>query len=261
MDNMLKIPTQCPSCNGPLEITGEYLMCISSDICPDQIVGRIINWLNNLNILEWGSKLVERLVETNKVKTIVDLYKLSIDDLAGIERMGEKSAAKCHKILWEHNPLSLESFIGGLSIPMVGSTIIKLLIDDGYDSLDKIVGIKKEDLLKIKGLGPAKSESIYNGLKRNSFIIGGLLDVGIKIKEKIMGKLSDKSFALTGKMEHKRKDLEDLIIKNGGSIKSVGRNLTYLVINDLESTSSKTISAKKLGTTLINELELLNMIK
>jgi DNA ligase (NAD+) len=253
-------PVECPSCGGRTKMYGENLMCINTDTCPAQKVGRVKNWINSLNILEWGETMLERLVETEKVSNIVDLYKLSVEDLASLERMGDKSAKKCFEILWNHNPIPLELFIGSLSIPMIGSSTIKLIADAGFDSLDKILAASKEDFSNIKGLGPVKSESLFVGLKRNKEIISGLLSVGIKIKPKIFGSLSGKSFCFTGTMKNKRKILEDIVVKNGGSNKSVGKELNFLVIDDVASTKSKAVAARKLGIKFISEDDFLEMI-
>lgn len=254
-------PKECPSCTGPTEMRGENLICISTDVCPAQKVGRIKNWISSINILEWGDALLERLVDSGKVSTIADLYKLSIDDLASMERMGARSAAKCFETLWAHNPIPLELLLGSLSIPMVGSSTIKFVMDSGYDSLDKFLLISEGSLHKVKGLGPIKSNSLFVGLKRNQELIGALLAAGIKVKEKIVGPLTGKSFCFTGTMKNKRKSLEDLVVQNGGQNKSVGRELGYLVIDDVNSSTSKASAARKLGTKLISEDDFMKMCK
>lgn len=255
-----KVPKKCPACGGPVEMRGENLMCLSTDTCPAQRVGRIKNWINNINILEWGESLIEKLVEAGKVDTVADLYKLSIDDLASMERMGQKSAKNCYDSLWSHNPIPLELFLGSLSIPMVGSSTIKMVIEANFNSLDKIMAASVKDFSGVKGLGPIKSEFLYEGLKRNKKIIRELLEK-IKIQEQIVGEFTGKSFCFTGTMKNKRKVLEDMVIKNGGSIKSVGSSLSYLVIDDPDSGTSKATAAKKLGIKLISEEEFLAMLE
>ena len=76
-----------------------------------------------------------------------------------------------------------------------------------------------------------------------------------------MGNLTGKSFCFTGKMFNKRNDLENMVKENGGEVKSVGRTLSYLVIDDVNSGTSKATAAKKLGTTLISEEQFLEMCK
>ena len=83
-----KAPTHCPECGGFTKIDGENLMCTNTQFCRAQIVGRIKNWIKELNLLEWGDTLVEKLVESKKVVTVDDLYKLSVADLSAIRSHG-----------------------------------------------------------------------------------------------------------------------------------------------------------------------------
>jgi DNA ligase (NAD+) len=254
-------PSNCPECNHSLVTEGEYILCPNIDSCPKQITGRIENWVNQLNLLEWGSTLIGRLVEEGLVKDISDLYKLTADQLSNIDRMGKKSADKCLKILWDNAQISLENFLGGLSIPMVGSSIIKMVISGGYDTLDLIQSATMQQLEDVNGLGPAKAESLYQGLIKNKELIDKLLLIGVSIKEKPTGKLVGKSFAITGTLSMKRAELEKLIEDNGGVVKSsISKDNSFLIINDTASTSSKAVNAKKNGVKLISEKQLLEMI-
>lgn len=255
------VPNKCPVCNGPTKTQGENLMCESTDTCNAQVVGRILNWISSLNILEWGSALVERLVEAGKLITIADLYKLSIEDLAVLDRMGKKSATKCFASLWSHNPIPLEIFLGSISIPMVATSTIKMIMDGGYDTLEKMFSITEEQLNLINGLGPVKSKSFLAGIKRNKNMIMELLELGLKVQDSITGVFTNKSLNFTGTMINKRKTLEDLVIKNGGQIKSVGKTLSYLVIDDVNSTTDKAVSARKFNIKMISEEEFLKMAK
>jgi DNA ligase (NAD+) len=265
----ITIPTRCPACEGQTEMQGENLVCVSVDTCPAQVVGRIKNWINHLNILEWGDTLIERLVQSGKVVSIPDLYKLSIEDLMSIERMGQRSAEKCFNILWSEPAIPLATLLGSLSIPLASTSTIEMIIDAGYDTLDVILALTEEQLRSIKGLGPVKAASVFNGLKRNKDLIFELLKQGICIKENNMsdttnvnGKLSGKSFVLTGKMLHPRKELEAMIEANGGTHESgVRKTTTHLVIADPNSTSTKAVAARKAGITLISEEELLGMME
>ena len=253
-------PTHCPSCGSLLKMQGEYIICPNTNVCPAQVEGRLHNWIKELNILEWGQALISKLVELKLVNTVADLYKLSVDDLAKIDRMGKKSATNCYNSLWSHNPVPLELFIGGLSIPLIGSSTIKLLMDEGYNTLDKILALSEEQICDVKGLGPARSSSLHNGLKRNKEVIGDLMKSGIKIQEQVVGgKLYGLSFAFTGAAAHKRDDLEAMVEKHGGTVKGVGKTLTYLVIADPSSTSSKAVKARTYGCKLISESELFVM--
>lgn len=255
-------PSECPVCKGKTEMVGENLTCTNTDTCPAQVVGRIKNWIKELNLLEWGDTLVERLVETGKVTNVADLYKLTVDDLANIERMGEKSAKKCFNLLWANAEIPLEVFIGALSIEMIGKSSIKLIMENGCDTLEKFGQLKAEHFEQVPGIGPIKAKSLENGLKKNQQLILDLLDNGVKIKSIVIGKLTGKSFAITGSLSIKRAEVEKMITDNGGTVKSsVGKGLNYLIIADPQSTSSKAQSARKLGTILIDEKQFLEMIE
>ena len=260
--SIFSLPTECPSCGGTVEMNGENLVCISTDICPAQISGRIANWVNGLNILELGDTLITRLVDTGTINNISDLYKLSIDDLAGLDRMGEKSATNVYNSIWSHNPIPLDQFLGSLSIPLVGASTIKMLMENGLDTLDKILAATQNQFVAIKGLGPAKSKSLFTGLIRNKHIIEEIIKMGIEIKTQVEGKLTGMKICITGKTNNKRADLAKMIEDNGGIFaKSVGKDTTHLVLAAEDSTSIKAMKAQSLGTKLINEEQLLGMME
>ncbi|MCZ2222493.1 MAG: NAD-dependent DNA ligase LigA [Chitinophagales bacterium] len=259
--SIAKAPENCPSCNSKLFLDGENLHCINYD-CQAQIIGRIKNWISGLNILEWGDTLVEKLVLSNKVKDISDLYKLSIGDLSSIDRMAEKSATKCFNIIWNNSIIDLEIFLGSLSFPLIGRSTIKMITSSGLDTLEKILNCNLEDLEKINGVGPIKARSLFDSLKVNKVLIDKIINNGVKIKEKTIGKFTGKRFVFTGKMENKRQDLEQIVIDNGGEVKSsISKDVNYLVIADPNSGSSKAIAARKNGTLCISEKEFLEMVK
>lgn len=255
-------PTTCPECGGVVEMVGENLNCTNIVSCPAQVIGRIKNWVKELNLLEWGDSLVERLVQTGKVTKVSDLYKLSIDDLANIDRMGKKSAQKCYDILWQAIEIPLEVFLGALSIPMIGGTTIKLIMNAGCDTLERFGQLQDSQFEEVPGVGPIKAKSLANGLKTNQALILELLDNGVKIKPVISGKLTGKSICFTGSMKTKRPVLEKMAADAGGDVKnSVSKGLTYLVIADPSSTSSKAVAARKLGTILFSEEDFLDLVK
>lgn len=255
---------KCPSCNSILIFNGEYLQCVNKQDCRAQIEGRILVWLDSLGIKEWGARLIDRLVDSGKVKTIADLYKLSINDLSGIERMGKKSAKTCYDILHTNKEISLEVFLGGLSIPMIGQSTIKAIMSNNVNSLEQFIKLASvpSSFESINGVGPIKAESLANGLLKNKQLIQDILDAGVTIKEKIIGKLTNKSVTFTGTMVNKRQVLEKMVIDAGGVVKnSVTKDLNFLVIADTNSQSSKAVAARKNGTTLISENEFLELIK
>ncbi|MGI0058201.1 MAG: helix-hairpin-helix domain-containing protein [Nitrosotalea sp.] len=261
MKDYFVIPTNCPICNSLLVSSGEYLLCDNFD-CPARIKGRILNWITELGLKEWGNELVQKLVDAKKVTTITDLYKLQVSDIANLDRLGEKTAKKCLDILWDNTEVSLEVFLGALSIPLIGQSTIKAIIKAGCDNIEKFGQLDANAFSQVAGVGPVKAQSLADGLKANQQIILDLLANGVKIKDITIGKLTGKSFAITGTLSIKRAELEKMIADNGGEVKnSVGKGLSYLIIADPQSTSSKAQAARKLGTVLIDEKQILDLIK
>jgi len=257
-----KVPTHCPECNRIVDMQGENLVCTNTAKCPAQIVGRLKNWIKELNVLEWGDTLIQKIVDAGKVNTVADLYKLTVDDLAGVDRMGKKSAQKCYDNLWAAKEVALEVFLGALSIPLVGQSTIKAIMKDGCDTLEKFGQLNADAFAKVPSIGLVKAESLAKGLKANQQIILELLANGIKVRDITVGKLTGKSFAITGTLSIKRNIVESTIKDHGGEMKnSVGKNLTYLIIADPQSTSSKAQAARSLGIVLINEQQFLNLVK
>jgi DNA ligase (NAD+) len=257
-----KAPKHCPECNGVTKFDGENLVCTNTATCPAQIKGRIKNWIKELNLLEWGDTLVEKLVDSGKVADISDLYLLKVDDIANLDRLGEKTAKKVLEILWANKEVPLEVFLGALSIPMIGQSTIKAIMNAGCDDLTKFGQLGAAQFEQVPGVGPTKAKFLADGFKHNQKLITALLDNGVEIKVRAVGTLTGKSVCFTGSMQNKRPVLEKMASDAGADVKgSVGKGLTYLVIADPNSTSSKAVAARKLGTTLISEEDFLDLVK
>jgi len=159
---LAKAPEFCPECGTTTKMDGENLMCPNTKDCPAQVIGRIKNWVTELNLLEWGDTLIEKLVGAKKVQTVADLYKLEPKDIAGLDRLGDKTANKCHAILWENSEIPLEVFLGGLSIPMIGQSTIKAIMNVGCDTLTKFGQLGAAEFEQVPGDGPTKAKSMID---------------------------------------------------------------------------------------------------
>lgn len=250
----------CPTCNSKVKISGEYLVCDNIN-CIDQVSGRIKNWIKGLNILEFGDTLIEKLVQFNKVKSIPDLYKLSVADLESIDRMGLKSATKALDNLHSKKTITLDEFLGNLSFPGIGKLSIKSMMSE-LNSLDDFMNVSSPEVFSnIHGVGEVKAEALFNSLNNQKSMIESLLN-HVTIAKPAIGVLTNKTIVFTGTMQTKRSVLENLAEKNGAVIKSsVNKATDYLVINELNSNSSKAVSARKFGTKLISEKDFLELVK
>lgn len=256
-----KPPANCPECGAPTERDGEYVVCPNTGECPAQTEGRIKQWVRELGILEWGPTLIQKVVEAKLVKTVPDLYRLSPVQLSELERMGESSAKTAIEQLWKVVPLPLEQFLGALSIPLCATSTMQLVVEAGFDTLDKIRAATREQLQEIPGMGPKRAVALRNWLDKHGPLLDEMLAAKITIKEKVEGVLTGKSVCFTGKSNLKRAELENLAKEAGGSVKkSVGKGLTYLVLADPNSTSTKAKAARKNGTTCLSEEDFLQMV-
>lgn len=247
-------PRTCPACSGLTQMEGEYLVCINTAECPAQAVGRIKRYIAGMDIKEWGETLIERLVTMGLVNDVSDLYTLTEETLASVDRMGEKSAAKVVKTLAAKKLVPLETLLGSLSIPLCGQSTIKMAMKAGYDSLDKLRAANIEQLAAVEGLGPVKAQAVWSWLQKDSGIVDKLITLGVEIEGKIHGSLTGLSFCFTGASNRSRAELEQLVQQAGGEVKnSVGKKLTYLVMADPNSNSSKAQAARKNGTQCISE--------
>jgi DNA ligase (NAD+) len=256
-------PDACPVCGAPLVTEGEYLICRNDAGCRALIEGRIENWIDAIGALEWGDKLIEQLVEAGKVKEPVDLYRLKVPDIADLDRRGEKSAKKCLDQLTSRLPLTLPVFVAALGIENFALQTARLLVSAGYDTIEKMLEAKEDELAKIPGLGPTKAAFIVRGLNKRREEIHRLLEAGIvPVRPEAAGPLSGVAFAFTGSATRPRGELTRLVEDNGGRVLgSVTKELNYLVIADPQSTSSKAVKARQYGTKLITEEQFIELLQ
>jgi len=258
-DTISQPPETCDACGTAVAQDGEFHVCPNRETCPAQVTGRISQWISSLNILEWGDTLLEKLVTTGLVKSVPDLYRLTTEQLEGLDRMGPKLAEKLLANLHAEKVLPMEVLLGSLSIPGIAASSIKMAMDAGIDTPEALRSAPLEALGKIPGFGPVKAEALFNWLRSYGQILDELAGVGVTVKEKVKGKFNGMSFCFTGTMRNKRPDLEAMVLGNGGEVKSsVTKKLTYLVLAD--HTTTKAATAKKYGTKLLTEEQFLEAV-
>lgn len=257
-----KAPDVCPKCGTKTIRVGEYVKCPNKETCPAQVIGRLNKWIGELNILEWGESILSKLIESGKVSDVADLYKLTAQDITTLDRIGDKGAANVLAELDKFRSVTLENLIGGLCIDGIATSTVKLAMEAGYDTLDKLYTVTTNKLSEVKGFGDKKAQALCNGLKDNKHRIDNILAAGVTIKDKIHGNLNGTRICFTGTMHTPRKQLQTMVVNAGGEVdKTINKKTTHLVIDDVASTSEKAQAARKFGTKLIFEQEFLDMIK
>lgn len=256
------VPTQCAVCGVELVVNGEYLLCRNTK-CRALIEGRIQNWVGVQGILEWGEKLIEQLVAAQLVAEPADLYRLTVPQIAALERRGDLIAKKVLDNLKAKLPLSLPVFLAALGIENFGLQTAKMILAAGFNSLERVRAATVEELAAIPGMGPAKARFVVLGLAERSAEIDRLLAAGIvPVTPAAGGALAGKSFCFTGALSMPRKELESLVQSLGGTLASgVTKGLSYLVLADPSSGSSKAEKAAKYGTECLDEAGFLRLVE
>ncbi len=253
-------PESCTTCSTQLIDEGSRLYCPNTE-CPKRIHHRIEKWINTLDIQDFGVQLIKQLFESKRVQSISDLYTLTVEELASLERMGTKSAEKVHRSLHAKNNVSLAVFIAGFDIEGIGQTMMEKLIDAGFDTLEKLLDAKEADFAAVYQFGDILAHNLTLGLAELKDEMLTLVNTGVvriqSLPKEDSGSLplNGKSFCFTGELHQiKRKEAEQLVKDQGGKTKSsVSKGLSYLVTNTPNSGSAKNKKAQELGVTVITE--------
>lgn len=254
--HLFPIPDLCPACSGPVLIDGDFLYCKSKN-CPAKLSGSVKVWIEKLGLLHWGDALVEVLSDPDdpKIEDVSDLYGLSVEDLTQY-CSGPKMARKCHDTLHANKTVPLELLLSAINIPNLGISTATDIVQAGFDSVEKVLAITFDDLVKVPNVGEITARQIIDGLSERKSVVEKLIRV-INIQGPIVGVLKGKSFCITGELSKPRKAIEKSIMEAGGVVKtSVTSSLSYLITNNPDTTSSKMKKAQKYGIPVINEQKL-----
>jgi len=262
-----RMPDRCPVCGGPVvRPPGEVIHRCENLSCPARIKEAIRHFASRraADIEGLGEKLVDQLVEKGLVKRISDLYHLRKEQLAALERMGEKSAQNLLDQLERSKGMSLARFIYALGIRYVGEHIAEVLAER-FGSIDELARASYEELVGIPEIGPRIAQSIVDffASEDNRRLIEELKAVGIdpraeRPKEK--GPLAGKTFVFTGRLsDMTREEAKRLVESLGGKVaSSVSRKVDYVVVG--EDPGSKLDRARALGITTLSEEEFKELV-
>ncbi len=262
-------PKKCPNCGSPVakDKEGVYIRCLNPN-CLGQLKERLRYFAGRgqMDIENLGDVLIEQLVDNGLVKDFADLYKLQKAELAALERMADKSAAKVVEAIEASKTRPLWRFITALGIRHIGGQSAQILAEY-FGSLDALMAADKEALEAIDQIGPKMAESVYEylGDKKNRAVIDGLLAEGVKPErsklKKRSGKLAGKTVVVTGTLKNfTRQQAEQAIRDAGGKPSSSVSKKTDFVLAG-EEPGSKLAKAQKLGAKVISEKQFLAMLK
>ncbi len=266
----IKMPMYCPVCGSVvLRLEGEAAArCTGGLFCSAQRKEAIKHFVSRraLDIEGLGEKLVDQLVDNGLVEHVDDLYKLSREQLAGLERMAEKSASNLMQALEDSKTTTLARFVYALGIREVGEATARSLALH-FGSLQAISAANEEALLEVSDIGPIVAAHLQAFFQEphNREIIQNLQKAGVKWEESLPDRkqilpLQGKTFVLTGTLSGIKRDeakarLQALGAKVSGS---VSKKTTAVIAG--EKAGSKLTKAEKLGVDILDEPALMELI-
>lgn len=270
-------PKKCPVCGSPVQrrkvtdkkkMDSAALFCVNKN-CYAQVLRNIGHFVSKkaFNIDGLGKKIVEQLVDEGLVKNVADIFTLTTGDLEPLERFAEKSAENLIESIRAAKKVTFSRLIFGLGIEQVGEETA-IALADHFGTLKKLMSASESELESIMDVGPrvATSIELFFANKEKQQLIVELERNGVIIQkqtpaQKKSGKLSGKTFVLTGTLEkYSRDQAKDMIRSLSGDISgSVSKKTDYVVVG--ENPGSKYDKANKLGVTILRESEFKKLIK
>ena len=261
------VPEVCPACGGIVEKDEDMaaVRCVN-ELCPAKRSRALAHFASKgaMNIDGLGQQIIDLLVENDLIENVADLYSLRVEDVAKLERMGEKSASNLINAIERSKSAGLERLIYALGIRQVGE-VAAATIAAKYKTLDNCFNATIEELCEIDDIGEITARSIVDFFSREESrrLADELIAAGVFTESTAMPKgekFAGLTFVITGTLPTmKRDEASELIKNNGGKVSgSVSKKTSYVLAG--EEAGSKLTKANELGVTVISEEQLLEML-
>lgn len=267
-ERAFKLPTECPECNfKTVRSTGEVSIKCVNISCPARIKRSIIHFVskNTMDISSFGESIVNKLFANKLINNIGDIYELTLEDLLKIEGVKEKTANNLLSAIEASKNRDLYRLIYGLGIENVGEKASKSLAKE-FGTLDNLENASFDEIIKIPDIGKIMAENIVE-----FFCNAGNKELLRRLKSYKLNTVQESKdlemifeglkFALTGTLPTlKRAKAKGLIEGLGGLVSGTINKTTDILVAGEES-GSKLAKAKALGVLILDEAQLLNLIK
>lgn len=278
------IPSKCPICGQPTRIIkendSEVLYCTNED-CKGRLLGKLTHAVSKsaLNIDGLSESTIEKFINLGWLNSIKDIYHLSNheNDMKTIDGFGKKSVEKLLNSIEKSRKTTLDRFLYSLSIPLLGKSasqdiaenctientssignFMQIMITDGAEHFRSISGIGDSLINSLNSYFNIHCSEIFELTKEFKF------DKPNIVLDETPKTLQGKTFVVTGSVNHykNRDELKaDIVVHGGTVVGSVSSKTSYLINNDINSTSSKNQKAKSLNIPIISEEDFLKMIQ
>ena len=262
------MPTQCPACGARVEREeGEAAYRCTGLACPAQLKESLKFFAARgfMDIDGLGEKIIDQLVDKNLVQDPSDLYHLTAEQLAALDRLGEKSAHNLVTALERSKTTTLPRFLAALGIRHVGEATARQLAAH-FGGLERIMQAEEAALQDVPDIGPevARSVAAFFGQERNRAVIRKLLDAGVRfpqLEAQPAGRLRGQTFVLTGSLASlTRPEAKQRLEALGAKVTaSVSKKTDYVVAGT--DPGAKRDKAEKLGVPILSEQELLEKLQ
>ncbi len=261
-------PTKCPECGSDVvRAEGEAdHRCVNAD-CPAKLRESLLHYgaRSVMNIEGLGDAAVQQLLERGLVHSVADLYKLTVEQLAGLERFAEKSATTLKDEIDRSRKAGLARVLMGLGIRFVGERTAELLAQE-FGSIDALMAANKEELERVEEVGPRISEAIleFFAQAKNRELVEHLREAGVDMtaeKKQRSTQLAGLTFVLTGTLPNLSRDEAKAKIEAAGgkTAGSVSKKTSYVVAG--EEAGSKLDKAQALKVPVLDEAGLLKLLE
>ncbi|MCB9809935.1 NAD-dependent DNA ligase LigA [Candidatus Peribacteria bacterium] len=273
----IPLPSECPSCGQPLQMTGPQWRCENDD-CPAQLLEKVVYLAGVLDIRGLGRQTVTQLLTGGHLHTVADLWRLDETVLSTLEGYKEKKIQNLINSLQQRKHLQLDTLLSALSIPLIGTETARSLthllqthgLHAGPGLLQQLSRLcqtlTKEALTEHDGIGQAVAEEFLHWVRAHTTLLEDLTRVGLTItlpEETARGthpRISGRSFVITGTLHHySRAELKTLLVRYGGRLSSSVSGQTDVLIVG-EKPGSKLTKAQELGTEVWDEATTVQML-
>ena len=265
-----EFPTKCPACDSLVERDegGVYIRCRNPN-CPaqQQNILEFFAHRSAMDIEGLGPALIKQLYDAGLVRRLPDLYRLKLDDVTNLERMGKKSATNVLSAIEGSKSRGLARILVGLGIRHVGSRGAEVLAEH-FGTIDKLMAASVEELGEIHEVGPVLAQSVHDYFHKQGGeeVVRELRELGVLMVEHERRPtssnlpLAGKTVVVTGKLEHYSRDgIKDRIKDAGGrASSSVSKNTSFVLVG--EKPGSKYDDAQKLGVQILTEQEFRQLV-
>jgi len=264
-----QMPTHCPVCTEALvREEGEAIKRCVNVNCPARLKESIEHFASRraMNIEGVGEQLVEQLVDGGLVRTVGDIYSLTAEQIASLDRMADRSAENAIANIEHSKQVPLSRVIFAIGIRHVGERTAQLLASH-FGSIDQLQAATSEELEQVDEVGPKIAEAVIDffGTPRNVEMLAELRQAGLQLRVVDTAQsagdasLEGKTFVLTGTFPNlSRDEAKDLIQARGGRVSSSVSKKTDFVVSG-EKAGSKLDKANNLGVAVIDEAALLDL--